>query len=80
MASDDDYYENDPLDGYAGKEEPDCPPCGDSGHRGRRRCPDCNPSWWQHQRFVWKWRLRGLVGWWPRRRPAAGALFDEAPF
>lgn len=75
-----------PDDGYA-KEEPDCGGCFDNGRQRRRilpgwtGCPDCNPSWGQHQRHLWKWHMLGLVAWWPRLRPAPYAAFDDgAPF
>ena len=74
----DDGYE--PHDDHSG-DEPDCFGCMDRRVRPRRwlpgmtGCPDCNPTWWQHQRWLWHHRWRVLV---PRRRPPASV--DEAPF
>lgn len=73
-------------DGYA-REEPDCFGCMDGRRvsawwgRGSRRCPDCDPSWWSHQRHMWRHRGRELrERFFPPRRPAAGLFDDEAPF
>jgi hypothetical protein len=68
----DDYGEDD--GGYV-QEEPDCFGCNDAGGR----CRDCNPSWWQHQRFVWRWRLSGLIDWPGRRRRLVAGVFDDEP-
>lgn len=94
---DDPWWESSDEDGnpefsaYGPKEEPDCPPCGDTGNitrRGRRRqCPSCNPTrldallttiLWRHRQL--KSRLchaaRRLL-----RRPDQQPLFDdESPF
>jgi hypothetical protein len=83
---DDDWY--DPLDDLPPKEEPDCPPCGDSGsippawlgrlfRRTSLGCPSCNPDRVQR---LYQWsRLYVVRGWlWRlRHRPQ---VVDDAPF
>ncbi|PZF98522.1 hypothetical protein [Micromonospora deserti] len=73
MNWDDEYDHSQP------KEEPDCPPCGDSGYIGRRNCPNCNPTRLQHLWWRLTWRIRS------RARLIAdrlrGRQYDsEAPF
>lgn len=60
------------------QEEPDCPPCGDSGAVGYRNCPDCNPTraqalWY---RLTWRFRWWRIRAWF--RRPTA--TDEERPF
>jgi hypothetical protein len=57
------------------KEEPDCPPCNDSGFIGRRHCASCNPTRLQRLLFRWVYGVAMVV----RRRNRRG-LPEEAPF
>ncbi len=98
---DDPWWESCDEDGnpefsaYGPKEEPDCPPCGDTGHRttrlGRRRpCRDCNPTRLDVLRATARWRIRAawsrLRGLTRRRRPDPSIpaitilAEDEPPF
>lgn len=96
IVEDDDGVEHciEPDYGYA-KEEPDCPPCGDSGFRRRRwprgrrvprwaawaRCSSCNPWWWQALAYRLVHTRRGAPGLLePRRRRPSAGFDDEPPF
>lgn len=80
---DDDWYDvRDPLDGYV-REEPDCPPCCDTGYLDDgRNCPGCNPTRWQYIVWVWWYRLRRLATpiRWCRRRLRRRGPDSEPPF
>ena len=89
----DDYtFDEDGNPEYLGppKEEPDCPPCYDSGVvppyglLRRTNCPSCAPTRLQHYLFRLRWSkpvatlvavVRAVR---PRHRP--GPYADEAPF
>lgn len=55
---------NPEFSAYGPKEEPDCPPCGDTGvvatRFGRRNCPSCNPNRLDVLRATIRWRIRSI--------------------
>lgn len=71
--------EGNPAVGTWVKEEPDCPPCGDTGMRNGRNCADCNPNRWQRVRWAVLWRVRRAVQR-VRVRAGRGQWDEEAPF
>ena len=66
----------DPYDDLPYRDEPGCFGCMDNGRtRNGRRCPDCDPNWWQRMRGRPRWWWTSRV-WW-RIRPQAGG---SSPF
>lgn len=74
---------NPEISGASPKEEPDCPPCGDSGKVrtwfGVRRCPSCDPDRLDLLRAAVRCRLRRLRQQLTRRTRTARSPFDNAP-
>ncbi len=80
---------NPEVDAGSPKEEPDCPPCGDTGRVTRfgrsRRCPSCDPTRLDALLHAVRWRRRRLTGRLRQltagnRRRGTSTFDDQAPF